>query len=126
MRELLENQSRKKLSKPLLEGEGENSREQHKSLWNFLFRPSFIGKDLLTIEKFGLVQYVSNLLCFLCCWFVLFSFFWVFGSNVCFLAQMILKTLCAFLAFLLELFGVYGDGEFKWYYGYVSQPFHVN
>jgi hypothetical protein len=34
--------------------------------------------------------------------------------------QMILKTVCAFLAFLLELFGVYGDGEFKWYYGYVS------
>lgn len=33
---------------------------------------------------------------------------------------MILKTVCAFLALLLELFGVYGDGEFKWYYGYVS------
>lgn len=33
---------------------------------------------------------------------------------------MILKTFCALLAFLLELFGVYGDGEFKWYYGYVS------
>lgn len=47
-----------------------------------------LGKDLLTIEKFGLVQY------------------------------MILKTLCAFLAFVLELCGVYGDGEFKWYYGY--------
>ncbi|PIM99907.1 putative seven transmembrane receptor - rhodopsin family [Handroanthus impetiginosus] len=31
---------------------------------------------------------------------------------------MILKTLCAFLAFLLELCGVYGDGKFKWYYGY--------
>jgi hypothetical protein len=33
---------------------------------------------------------------------------------------MILKTVCAFLAMILELFGVYGDGEFKWYYGYVS------
>lgn len=33
---------------------------------------------------------------------------------------MILKTLCAFLALVLEIFGVYGDGEFKWYYGYVS------
>lgn len=31
---------------------------------------------------------------------------------------MILKTVCAFLAMILELFGVYGDGEFKWYYGY--------
>ncbi|RVX05552.1 Protein LAZ1-like 2 [Vitis vinifera] len=45
-------------------------------------------KDLLRIEKSGLVQY------------------------------MILKTVCAFLAFVLELFGVYGDGEFKWHYGY--------
>nr|XP_010937321.1 protein LAZ1 homolog 2 isoform X5 [Elaeis guineensis] len=27
-------------------------------------------------------------------------------------------TLCAFLALLLELFGVYGDGEFQLYYGY--------
>lgn len=33
---------------------------------------------------------------------------------------MILKTFCAFLTFLLELLGVYGDGEFKWYYGYVN------
>ncbi|EXC35621.1 hypothetical protein L484_000780 [Morus notabilis] len=86
--ELLENQSKKQLSKPLLEEEGENRIEQHKSLWNLFFRPYVIGKDLMTIEKFGLVQY------------------------------MILKTLCAFLAFLLEIFGVYGDGEFKWYYGY--------
>ncbi|MED6119514.1 hypothetical protein PIB30_117800 [Stylosanthes scabra] len=31
---------------------------------------------------------------------------------------MILKTVCAFLALVLELCGVYGDGEFKWYYGY--------
>ncbi|GJN31736.1 hypothetical protein PR202_gb20172 [Eleusine coracana subsp. coracana] len=31
---------------------------------------------------------------------------------------MILKTLCAFLALILELFGAYGDGEFKWNYGY--------
>ncbi|KAH0453566.1 hypothetical protein IEQ34_017890 [Dendrobium chrysotoxum] len=30
--------------------------------------------------------------------------------------QMILKTLCSFLALLLELFGVYGDGEFKYPY----------
>jgi len=32
---------------------------------------------------------------------------------------MILKTVCALLAFILEQFGVYGDGEFKWYYGWV-------
>lgn len=32
---------------------------------------------------------------------------------------MILKTATAFIAFILELFGVYGDGKFKWSYGYV-------
>ncbi|MBA0661813.1 hypothetical protein Goklo_006055 [Gossypium klotzschianum] len=92
--QLLENESRKRLGKLLLErgegegggGEEEEEEEIHqKSFCNFFFRPYLLGKDLLTIEKFGL---------------------------------MILKTLCAFLALLLEVFGVYGDGEFKWYYGY--------
>lgn len=32
---------------------------------------------------------------------------------------MILKTFCAFLALVLELCGVYGNGKFKFYYGYV-------
>ncbi|PON66010.1 Lazarus [Parasponia andersonii] len=87
--ELLENESRKLLRKPLLEGASENpTNEKERSIWNFFLKPCILGKDLLTIEKFGLVQY------------------------------MILKTVCAFLAFLLELFGVYGDGEFKWSYGY--------
>ncbi|KAL5572332.1 hypothetical protein UlMin_021929 [Ulmus minor] len=96
--EILEHESRKLLSKSLLEDEtSENPSEQDtSSLWNFCLRPSLVGEDLLTIEKFGLVQY------------------------------MILKTLCAFLAFLLELFGVYGDGEFKWYYGYPYLAVVVN
>ncbi|GAA0167030.1 transporter [Lithospermum erythrorhizon] len=61
---------------------------QRGRLRNFIFRPSVLGRDLFIIEKFGIVQY------------------------------MILKTLCAFLAVMLELFGVYGDGEFKWDRGY--------
>ncbi|XP_057967866.1 protein LAZ1 homolog 2 isoform X2 [Malania oleifera] len=85
--ELLEDESKKLLSQPLLEGEEKKQGSQQKSRCNFFTQPCLLGKDLLDIEKFGLVQY------------------------------MILKTLCAFLAFLLELFGVYGDGEFKWYYG---------
>ncbi|XVE97878.1 hypothetical protein REPUB_Repub03eG0056700 [Reevesia pubescens] len=86
--ELLENESRKRLGKPLLERAEEDQQVHHKSFSNFFFRPCLIGRDVLTIEKFGLVQY------------------------------MILKTVCSFLALLLEVFGVYGDGEFKWYYGY--------
>ncbi|CAH2064862.1 unnamed protein product, partial [Thlaspi arvense] len=88
--DLLENES----STPLLEGEANESNEkkrkqkQRNPFWKFLCEPYVLGRELFVIEKFGLVQY------------------------------MILKTFCAFLAFLLELLGVYGDGEFKWYYGY--------
>lgn len=31
--------------------------------------------------------------------------------------QMILKTACALVALVLELFSLYGDGEFTWYNG---------
>lgn len=85
--ELLESESTKQLDEPLIEGEEKRSRSQ-RTLCNFLLKPRVLGKDLLTIEKFGLVQY------------------------------MILKTSSAFLALILELFGVYGDGKFKWFYGY--------
>ncbi|GMH17841.1 hypothetical protein Nepgr_019682 [Nepenthes gracilis] len=94
--QLLEDESRKVLSKPLLEGTDGEPVSQPKSLKNLFLRPCVLGKDLLTVIKFGLVQY------------------------------MILKTVCAFLAFLLELFGVYGDGEFKWYYGYPYITIELN
>ncbi|XP_031274044.1 protein LAZ1 homolog 2-like [Pistacia vera] len=84
--EFLESKSRKQLSKPLLAEENQVSQKGWFS--NFFFRPCDLGKDLFSIQKLGLVQY------------------------------MILKTLCAFLALVLELCGVYGDGEFKWYCGY--------
>lgn len=31
--------------------------------------------------------------------------------------EMILKMICAFLAMILESFGVYGEGQFDWRYG---------
>ncbi|XP_054807565.1 protein LAZ1 homolog 2 isoform X2 [Prosopis cineraria] len=86
--ELLESESGTSLRKSLLEGSDKNPNVWQRSFYNFFWHPSAIGRDLLSIEKFGLVQY------------------------------MILKTVCAFLAFLLELFGVYGDGEFNWHCGY--------
>ncbi|KAE8735295.1 Protein LAZ1-like protein 2 [Hibiscus syriacus] len=92
--QLLENESIKQLVKPLLEREEQQEEIHQKSFSNFFFRPSLIGKDLLTIENFGLVQY------------------------------MILKTICALLILLLEVFGVYGDGEFKWFYGYFYDVTH--
>jgi hypothetical protein len=36
---------------------------------------------------------------------------------------MILKTLCALLALIMEPFGAYGDGDFKWNYGYIFFTF---
>ena len=72
--EVLENESRKLLSKPLVEGASEKSiNGKERSLWNFFLRPSILGKDLLTIEKFGLVQYVSSF--FIFCFFVFSLFF---------------------------------------------------
>lgn len=57
--ELLESESIKQLDEPLIEGEEKRSRSQ-RTLWNFLLKPHAVGKDLLTIEKFGLVQYVGH------------------------------------------------------------------
>ncbi|KAK6941266.1 Organic solute transporter subunit alpha/Transmembrane protein 184 [Dillenia turbinata] len=53
----------------------------------------------------------------ICAWKDLFS-----TINFGLVQYMILKTFCAFLVLFLELFGVYGDREFKWYYGWV--PIH--
>lgn len=57
--ELLESESTKQLDEPLIEGEEKRSRSQ-RTLCNFLLKPRVLGKDLLTIEKFGLVQYVGH------------------------------------------------------------------
>ncbi|CAL9190409.1 protein LAZ1 homolog 2-like [Musa acuminata AAA Group] len=93
--ELLENAAREDISEQLLMEEDDEAQHQH-SLNDFVFHPNVLGKDLYTIIKFGIVQY------------------------------MILKTLCAFLALLLELFGVYREGEFKWYYGYPYVTIIIN
>ncbi|KAI3772762.1 hypothetical protein L6452_03955 [Arctium lappa] len=86
--ELLETEKEKLLNKPLLDGKDVKPDLNRTAICKFFRRPHVLGEELLQIEKFGLVQY------------------------------MILKSFCSFLAMVLELFGVYGDGEFKWYYGY--------
>lgn len=85
---LLENKRMEELSEQLLESQEKAKYHKRSRVRDFFCDPNALGESLYTIIKFGLVQY------------------------------MILKTLCAFLAFILELFGAYGDGEFKWYYGY--------
>lgn len=62
VKEILENKSRNQLGEPLLEGaDQENQREQARPFSKFFFQPRVLGKDLLSIEKFGLVQYVRSL-----------------------------------------------------------------
>ncbi|XP_062215390.1 protein LAZ1 homolog 2 [Phragmites australis] len=85
---LLESRKREELSEQLLESQDKAQAHNRSRVRNFFWDPNALGENLYTIIKFGLVQY------------------------------MILKTLCAFLALILELFGAYGDGEFKWNYGY--------
>lgn len=59
--ELLDDEARKKISEPLLEG-GKSSRQQHNIFCNFIFHPCVLGKKLFSIIRFGLVQYVLPLL----------------------------------------------------------------
>lgn len=58
--DLLEYESEECLEKSLLEGSDENRRIRQRLFWDFFWHPSTIGKDLLSIEKFGLVQYVCH------------------------------------------------------------------
>lgn len=85
---MLENKKMEELSEQLLESQEKAKDHNQSTTRNFFRDPNALGERLYTIIKFGLVQY------------------------------MILKTFCSFLAFILEIFGAYGDGEFKWYYGY--------
>ncbi|GLJ11349.1 hypothetical protein SUGI_0153460 [Cryptomeria japonica] len=87
--EFLERESNSDLSVALLK-DNQNKKEfiQHPFPLSLMIRPWVRGQEFYRFTKFGIVQY------------------------------MILKTVCAFLALVLELCGVYGDGEFKWHYGY--------
>jgi len=58
--ELLEDEYAEHLGKSLLDGVDENHDMDDRSFCNFFWHPAKLGKDLLTIEKFGLVQYVSG------------------------------------------------------------------
>jgi len=57
---LLEDESRKLLQKPLLDHTNTSPKKKGSRVWDFIFQPCVLGEDLLTIEKFGLVQYVST------------------------------------------------------------------
>nr|XP_010930624.1 protein LAZ1 homolog 1 isoform X1 [Elaeis guineensis]XP_010930625.1 protein LAZ1 homolog 1 isoform X1 [Elaeis guineensis]XP_010930626.1 protein LAZ1 homolog 1 isoform X1 [Elaeis guineensis]XP_019708556.1 protein LAZ1 homolog 1 isoform X1 [Elaeis guineensis]XP_029122492.1 protein LAZ1 homolog 1 isoform X1 [Elaeis guineensis] len=72
---------------------------------------------LLELEYFdGVVKHPFPLNCFLKHWYLGSDFYYAVKIGI--VQYMILKTICALLAILLELFGVYGEGKFQWRYGY--------
>ncbi|XP_074564695.1 protein LAZ1 homolog 1-like isoform X2 [Curcuma longa] len=64
----------------------------------------------------GLVRHPFPLNCFMKHWYLGTEFYE--SVKIAIVQYMILKTVCALLAIILELLGVYGEGKFKWNYGY--------
>ncbi|XP_043721988.1 protein LAZ1 homolog 1 isoform X1 [Telopea speciosissima] len=75
-------------STPLLESAYFDGAVKHPFPLNFFIKQWYLGPDFYYAVKIGIVQY------------------------------MILKMICALLAIIFELFGVYGEGKFDWRYGY--------
>ncbi|KAE8706642.1 Protein LAZ1 [Hibiscus syriacus] len=73
---------------PLLELDCEKGTVKHPFPMNYILKPWKLGQWFYQVVKFGIVQY------------------------------MIIKLLTALLAVILEAFGVYCEGEFKWGCGY--------
>ena len=96
---------------PLLHHVSEKGVIHHHFPINYILKPWRLGVRFYQIIKFGIFQYVWSLV----------HLIWIrtveFMSNlVKYLlhVQVIIKTLTASLSLILQPFGVYCDGEFKW------------
>ncbi|KAK9287304.1 hypothetical protein L1049_015717 [Liquidambar formosana] len=86
--EFMERQGRTISTAPLLEHSSERGTVTHPFPMNYFLKPWKLGKWFYQVIKIGIVQY------------------------------MIIKSLSAILAVILEAFGVYCEGDFKWGCGY--------
>ncbi|XP_077249831.1 organic solute transporter ostalpha protein (DUF300) isoform X2 [Tasmannia lanceolata] len=86
--EIMEAQTQISSSTPLLELAYADGVVKHPFPLNCLLKQWYLGLDFYQAVKVGIVQY------------------------------MILKMICAVIAIILEVFGVYGEGKFEWGYGY--------
>ncbi|KAM3228580.1 hypothetical protein ACQJBY_059925 [Aegilops geniculata] len=84
----MEDQFQPSDSSPLLDVDYDYGIVKHPFPLNWFMRNWYLGPDFYYAVKIGIVQY------------------------------MILKPICAILAILLELLGIYGEGKFAWRYGY--------
>ncbi|BFG42449.1 hypothetical protein CerSpe_287230 [Prunus speciosa] len=82
--EFMEREGRASSKTPLLEHSSEKGTVKHPFPLNYILKPWNLGQWFYQIVKFGIVQY------------------------------MLIKSLSAILAVILEAFGVYCEGEFKW------------
>ncbi|XP_042507814.1 protein LAZ1-like isoform X3 [Macadamia integrifolia] len=86
--EFMERQGRAASKTPLLENSSEKGTVKHPFPMNYFLKPWKLGQWFYQLIKIGIVQY------------------------------MIIKTFTALLAVILQAFGVYCEGEFKWGCGY--------
>ncbi|XP_043708641.1 protein LAZ1-like [Telopea speciosissima] len=86
--EFMERQGRAASKTPLLENSSEKGTVKHPFPMNYFLKPWKLGQWFYQLIKIGIVQY------------------------------MIIKTVSAILAVILQAFGVYCEGEFKWGCGY--------
>lgn len=86
--EFMERQGRASSKTPLLEHSSEKGIVKHPFPMNYFLKPWKLGLWFYQVVKFGIVQY------------------------------MLIKLLSAVLAVILEAFGVYCEGDFKWGCGY--------
>lgn len=66
--------------------------------------------------SYGVVEHPFPLNCFMREWYLGPGFYHAVKIGI--VQYMIVKMICALLAMILETFGVYGEGKFKWNYGY--------
>ncbi|XP_010531517.1 PREDICTED: protein LAZ1 isoform X2 [Tarenaya hassleriana] len=86
--EFMDRQGRMNFKSPLLDHNDDKGTIKHPFPMNYLLKPWKLGRWFYQVVKFGIVQY------------------------------MIIKSLTALTAVILEAFGVYCEGEFKWGCGY--------
>ncbi|XP_072995612.1 protein LAZ1-like isoform X2 [Typha latifolia] len=94
--EFLKREGGASLDTPLLDHASERGIIKHPFPMNYILKPWRLGEWFYLVIKFGIVQY------------------------------MIIKSVTAILAVILEAFGVYCEGEFKWDCGYLYMAVVLN
>lgn len=119
----MEREGRASHKAPLLEHNSERGIVTHPFPMNYILKPWELGRWFYQLVKIGIVQYVCLLslterltfAAFYSSFFSIFSFFHcLIAVGYMFVWQMIIKSLTALLAVVLEAFNVYCEGEFKW------------